>query len=149
MRNADLVGSNGGMASWLSQRNLGMIAIGLLILYAMERFVKACHHEVFLPVFHTTVQVAERTHETLAQHIKKKHISPPIVLTIPRSSIVSKPQPAQDHMKRFLLAVVELTAALCVVYVVFRIATRPSRHKSAPTKSTGLKEGPAAGNKVQ
>lgn len=137
MKNADSVGSNGSMASWLSQRNLGMIAIGLLILYAMERFVKACHHEVFLPVFHTTVQVAERTHETLARHIqrtKKKHISPPIVLTIPRSSIVSKPQPAQDHMKRFLLAVIELTAALCVVYVVFRIATRPSRHKSSPTK---------------
>lgn len=128
--------SNSTVRTWLLERNLALIALGVLIVYVVERLCKRCYDEVLVPAVQTGTEWAQ---QVVWPKIRRwGGFRVPLVEEGPGTVILVNQRTRNGlivvHCRRMFLAFLEFLVAVSILYFITLFLTRRQRRKGASKK---------------
>ena len=108
--------SKNSFKEWLSDRNIAFIIISILIIYALERFAKNLHSDVYLPLFNKCVSKMG----------------------------CNMQDPNQMIWQKFLIHILELIVTIFILFIISRFVFKHGRvtttapHFSVPSSNSQI-----------
>jgi hypothetical protein len=128
------LGKSKASKSWLSERNVAAIAVGVLLIYIVERFAKTCHDEVLVPVVKSGIVWSQSTLNAVLVTRARRDAGKRPTIELPAPAIVLydtgiRLSHVVTRCQKVFFAAIEFVIALLILYAITRWASRWASRK--------------------